>query len=196
MSEKKDEIGVIHGRFQPLHNGHMEDYVLPAAARCERLIVGIANSDPSLTAPHPANPVRAESGSNPFTYYERAMMIRSALVETGIQQSRFMIVPFPINRPELLKHYVPLDATFYVTIYDNWGRYKRELLKSLGLKVEVLFVRESSEKILSATRIRELIAGQGAWQSLVPPAVAESICRTHLDERIRHLLSEQSREKL
>jgi len=190
MSEK-DKIGVVHGRFHPLHNGHLDDYVLPGAERCDYLIVGIANPDPSLTALHPANPRRAEPGSNPFTYYERAAMIRSTLVERGMEQDRFTIVPFPINRPELLHHYVPFDATFYVTIYDDWGRYKRELLRSLGLKVDVLFMRERSEHGISGTRVRELIANLGEWKPLVPTAVATYICQNHLDERLQRLMSKK-----
>lgn len=191
MSEK-DHIGVAHGRFQPIHNGHMEDYILPAAERCEHLIIGIANPDPSLTTPHPANPVRAEPSSNPFTYYERVVMLRSTLVGTGMEQSRLTIVPFPINRPELLQHYVPFDATFYVTIYDDWGRYKKELLKSLGLKVEVLFARERPEHSISATRVRKLIASRGDWKPLVPTAVATYICQNRLEERVQRVLGEKS----
>ena len=33
-------LGMIHGRFQPFHNGHLE-YMVAAAARCTRLAVGI-----------------------------------------------------------------------------------------------------------------------------------------------------------
>jgi len=186
---RKEKLGVVHGRFQPLHNGHMEEYILPAAGMCEHLIVGIANPDPSLTAPHPANQERAAPASNPFTYYERATMIGLALVEQGIALSRFTVVPFPINRPELLPHYVPTDATFYVTIYDDWGRYKRELLKSLGLRVEVLFVRESSERGPSATDVRTLIESKGDWLPLVPTAVATYIRDNGLDEKLRRLYS-------
>lgn len=185
---EKDEVGVIHGRFQPLHNGHMEDYVLPAVERCKHLIVGIANPDPSLTAPHPANPERARASSNPFTYYERAVMIRSTLIERGIEQDRLTIVPFPINKPDLLRYYVPFDATFYVTIYDDWMRYKKELLKSLGLKVEVFFTRERDEHRVSATLVRKLIVDRGEWKSLVPPAVATYICQNQLEERLKRPL--------
>lgn len=38
--------GMIHGRFQPFHNGHLE-YALAALSRCSHLIVGITNPDPS-----------------------------------------------------------------------------------------------------------------------------------------------------
>ena len=186
---KKDEIGVIHGRFQPLHNNHMEDYVLPAVERCRHLIVGIANPDPTLTARHPANRKRAELSSNPFTYYDRMVMLRSTMIEKGMEESQLTIVPFPINKPELFKHYVPLDATFYITIYDDWGRYKRELLESLGLRVVVLFERDIAERGISATRIRELMANQGDWKCLVPAPVAAYVSQRRLDEKLGQPLS-------
>ncbi|MGZ4357283.1 MAG: adenylyltransferase/cytidyltransferase family protein, partial [Gaiellaceae bacterium] len=36
---------MIHGRFQPLHNGHLE-YLRGAAAQSEEVFVGITNPDP------------------------------------------------------------------------------------------------------------------------------------------------------
>ena len=35
---------MIHGRFQPFHNGHLA-YLCGAAARCDELFVGITNPD-------------------------------------------------------------------------------------------------------------------------------------------------------
>jgi cytidyltransferase-like protein len=36
--------GMIHGRFQPFHLGHLE-YLRGAAGRCDEIIVGITNPD-------------------------------------------------------------------------------------------------------------------------------------------------------
>ena len=41
------KIGVIHGRFQLLHNDHLK-YLLAGKKRCEHLVVGITNPDPAL----------------------------------------------------------------------------------------------------------------------------------------------------
>ena len=40
--KKMDKVGVIHGRFQLLHNDHMK-YLLAGKQRCEHLIIGICN---------------------------------------------------------------------------------------------------------------------------------------------------------
>lgn len=98
-------IGVVHGRFQPLHIGHLE-YFLAAKKKCDFLIVGITNPDPSLTKPDESNPHRSLDTSNPFTYFERYTMIKESLLEAGLKRDEFDIVPFPINFPDLIKYYV------------------------------------------------------------------------------------------
>jgi len=99
------ETGVIHGRFQILHLDHMK-YLLAGKALCRHLIVGITNPDPVLTKADPADPARSSAAANPLTYYERTVLLRSALVESGIPLSDFTIVPFPVNRPELYQYYL------------------------------------------------------------------------------------------
>jgi hypothetical protein len=64
------DTGVIHGRFQVLHNDHLK-YLLAGKARCRHLVVGITNPDPFLTKEDAAEPRRSEPGANPLTYFER-----------------------------------------------------------------------------------------------------------------------------
>ena len=90
----KDKIGVITGRFQGLHLGHME-YLLAGAARCEHLIVGITNYAPWEEKPEELQHLsRMTRRSNPFTFYERMVMLRDSLVEAGLPRATFDIVPF------------------------------------------------------------------------------------------------------
>ena len=163
--------GVIHGRFQVPHNDHLR-YLLAGRERCEHLIVGITNPDPGLTRPEAADPNRSAASANPLTYYERLVMLRAALIEAGAPLADFTIVPFPISFPDLYRHYVPMDAVFFLTIYDAWGRQKREYFASLGLSVEVLWDVPPEEKGLSGTDVRRAMAAGGPWEALVPPAVA------------------------
>ena len=41
---------MIHGRFQPFHNGHLE-YLAGAAERSDEVFVGITNPDPARIGP-------------------------------------------------------------------------------------------------------------------------------------------------
>lgn len=182
----KAAVGVIHGRFQMLHNGHME-YLLAGKERCERLIVGISNPDATLMKFTQSNPHRSAAASNPLSFFERHEMIRLALLEAGVAREEFDIVPFPINYPELLGNYVPLDATFYMTIYDDWSEEKRRALEQLGCKVEVMWRRSNEEKEISGTEVREKITAGEPWEQLVPPSVYAYVRQNGIDRRIADL---------
>ena len=180
------ETGVIHGRFQVLHNDHLR-YLLAGKARCRHLVVGITNPDPTLTKADSADPQRSDPVSNPLTYYERYLLIQSALLEAGLSFTDFAVVPFPINLPDLYRHYVPLDATFYLTIYDDWGRKKLKQFQSLGLKTEILWERPFHEKGLNAADIRAKMVEGGSWDKLVPPSTRSLMRRWGIPARLQNL---------
>ena len=178
--------GVIHGRFQVLHYDHRK-YLLAGKARCRHLVVGITNPDPTLTRPDPADPHRSSPLANPLSYYERYLMVRDVLLETGLNQAEFSIVPFPINLPHLYQYYLPLDAVFYLTIYDQWGRRKLEQFQAKGLATEILWEKPADAKGQSSTVIRNLMAAGEPWQHMVPPATARLMQEWDIPTRLRHL---------
>jgi len=183
---KMVETGVIHGRFQIVHNDHMK-YLLAGKARCEHLIVGITNPDPTLIGEDPADFQRSQIISNPLSYYERYVMVKNALFEAGIGRREFSIVPFPVNFPELYRYYVPLDATFFLTIYDEWGKKKLEMFQSLGLKTEIMWERSIEEKGLTGTEIRRRIVSGIAWKHLIPPSTHMLLRKWGILKRLRDL---------
>jgi nicotinamide mononucleotide adenylyltransferase len=182
------EVGVIHGRFQVFHNDHLK-YALAGKARCRHLVVGITNPDPELTRDDPADPQRSDPASNPLTYYERYVMVREVLIEAGLTYREFSMVPFPINFPQLYRYYVPLDATFYLTIYDDWGRRKLEQFRAVGLRTEVLWMRSLDEKGLRASDIRKKMASGAPWEHLVPHQTTRLMKDWGIPERIGRLLA-------
>jgi nicotinamide-nucleotide adenylyltransferase len=177
-----DKIGVIHGRFQMLHMGHME-YLIAGKNRCDRLIIGICNPDENLTKFNNVCPHRSKAQSNPLTYFERYEMIKGAMIEAGHQS--FDIVPFPINFPSLIFNYVPKGATFYMTIYDKWGEEKKYMLENIGCNVEVMWYRTDDERFTSGTEVRSRIINQEKWEELVPPFVYKYVVEHGIDKRIR-----------
>jgi len=180
------ETGVIHGRFQVMHNDHLK-YLMAGKARCRHLVVGITNPDPTLTRKDSADPHRSSPVANPPTYFERYTMVRSALMEVPLDPLDFSIVPFPINLTHLYQYYVPLDSTFFLTIYDEWGRRKLEQFRALGLKTEVLWVKSPQEKGLSASDIRRRVAAGEPWEHLVPPSTCALMKKWGIPERLRNL---------
>jgi nicotinamide-nucleotide adenylyltransferase len=117
------------------------------------------------------------------------------LKEAKLAPDDFSIVPFPINIPTLYRYYVPLSATFYLTIYDDWGRRKLKQFKSLGLKTVVLWERSIVEKGISAQDVRRRIATGKPWEDLVPASTAAMLKQWSIPERINDLYDAHSSEK-
>jgi nicotinamide mononucleotide adenylyltransferase len=180
------EIGVIHGRFQVLHNDHVR-YLLAGKALCRHLVVGITNPDPLLTRRDETDPVRSEPADNPLTYYERLVLVRDALLEAGVELMDFTVVPLPINMPDLYGQYVPLDAVFFLSIYDDWGRRKHSFFQSLGLKTHVLWEVPPERKGISGAEVRRRMVSKEPWEHLAPPSVVTHCRIWGIPERIRQL---------
>ena len=181
------ERGVIHGRFQVLHLKHME-YLLAAKMRCRILYIGITHPDIII---YPASSPRDIHGTierdNPLTYIERYEIIRNGLLEFGVKREDFEIIPFPVSRPETFLQYAPEDAVYYMSLCGEWDKEKYEILRSYGLKVEILWERYGEEKGITGAQIREMIAENGDWKQYVPKAVAEYMESHGIVERIRKL---------
>lgn len=190
MSANQDpipyDVGVIHGRFQVLHNDHLR-YLLAGKALCRHLVVGVTNPDPTLTRERSADPHRSRPEANPLTYYERQALVRAALGGAGVPAEAFTVVPLPINFPELYGHYVPLDAVFFLTIYDDWGREKLRQFQELGLRTHVLWEVPPEAKGMSGSEVRRRMAGGEPWEPLVPPTVAALLNQWEIPGRLQLL---------
>jgi len=163
---------MIHGRFQPFHNGHLE-YLCGAAKRSDEVFVGITNPDPSHVKPEASDPVRHLPESNPYTYAERMLMVKAAAADAGLAGERLHVIPFPVNTPEVWDSYVPRDVVQYIRLFSDWGGTKLDRLRSAGFQVVVL--DEGAEKELSGADVRAAIREGRDWEQLVPPGVASVI---------------------
>ena len=164
--------GMIHGRFQPFHNGHLE-YFAGAAERSHEVFVGITNPDPARIKPEPSDPQRHLPDSNPWSYADRLLMVKAAAADLGLDLARVHVIPFPVNEPELWAAYVPDGVTQYIRLFSEWGGTKLERLRAAGYEVVVL--DEGAEKGVSGADVRDALRDGGDWQSLVPPGVARVI---------------------
>jgi nicotinamide-nucleotide adenylyltransferase len=160
---------MIHGRFQPFHNGHLE-YLRGAADRCDEVFVGITNPDPTRIRPEPADPLRHLPESNPYTYVERLLMVKAAAVDAGLDLARVHVIPFPVNEPELWPAYVPDDVVQFIRLFSDWGGTKLDRLREAGY--EVVILDEGTEKEISGAQVRAAMRDGGDWARLVPPGVA------------------------
>ena len=182
MAEMYD-IASAHGRFQPLHLGHVE-YLLAAKQRCRFLYVGVTQyilsrlENTSESAPHRAEPI-----SNPMTFFERQAMIRDVLLECGVPHMEFGVVPFPIEDIAILPEFLPLEVPVLTTIYEEWNREKIARLRAAGYVVEVLYA--DRERVYSGMEIRRLImTGDTRWKELVPAATIRWVERIGMGQRL------------
>lgn len=174
MSKPRRSVGAVCGRFQPFHWGHAE-YVRAAKELCDRLIIGITNPDPVSWDAVSESPHRHLADANPFSYYERMDMIRAALPELGIGHQDVEFVPFPILNPSLIRYYVPPQTLVFLTIYDEWGQKRCDLIRNEGLNVEVLWTRKPGEKVTTGSYIRETIRRNGLWRQCLPEGTARCL---------------------
>jgi nicotinamide-nucleotide adenylyltransferase len=166
----KTKRGMIHGRFQPFHNGHLE-YLRGAAERSDEVWIGITNPDPTRIKPEASDPLRHLPESNPFSYAERLLMVKAAAADLGLEPATVHVIPFPVNEPELWPAYVPADVTQFLRLFSAWGGTKLERLREAGY--EVVILDEGAEKEISGADVREALREGRDWDSLVPPGVAQ-----------------------
>lgn len=165
--------GSVHGRFQPFHNGHL-DYVLQAFERADFISVGLTQIFKPLKTDAPG---RNSPNSNPLTFQQRSNLIKAALVEAGIDHSRFEIVPFPIETSTRLREFIEPGTTCFTTELTPWNSEKIRLLKREGYEVHSLKVSEIDDlRVSTGTKIRAKIrTNDGSWEKLVPRSVAQLI---------------------
>ena len=84
MNSKKR--GLLIGRMQPVHNGHIE-IIKQILEEVDEIIIGIGSAQLSHEL------------KNPFTAGERLMMLNQALAENDIERNRYYIIPMEdVNR--------------------------------------------------------------------------------------------------
>lgn len=169
---KRKNRGLLIGRMQPVHNGHIE-VIKETLEEVDEIIIGIGSAQLSHEL------------KDPFTAGERVLMMRNALIEEGIDLNKTYIIPIEdINRNKLWVSQVEMVSPPFKKVYSG---------NSL---VQVLFSEEGYEviapelfdrKVLSGTEIRKRILRDENWQSLVPKATVDIIEEINGVDRIKHL---------
>ncbi len=164
--------GLYVGRFQPFHLGHLEA-IKEILKEVEEVIVVIGSAQYSHTI------------NNPFTAGERLVMIRGALEEAEIDPARVWIVPVPDVHLHMMwvsavEGYTPK----FEVVYSNESLTRRLFMES-GYKVKSIPFFE--RQFYSSTVVREKMAIDESWTTLVPKTVAEFVEEIDGVNRIRDL---------
>ncbi len=164
--------GVLIGRFQPPHKGHVEVFK-QILREVDELIVGIGGAQESHTL------------ENPFTAGERMLMITRALAEAGVNLSRVHIIPIPdVNNNAIwVSHVISLSPPFSV-VYSGNPLVKR-LFKEAGFKTKT--PPPFKRKEYWGTNIRDRMINGRRWENLVPKSVVEVMREINAVERMKDL---------
>ncbi len=164
--------GLYVGRFQPFHTGHLET-IKEALKEVEELVIVIGSAQYSHN-PH-----------NPFTAGERIVMIRGALKEANIKQSKIWIVPVPDVHLHMLwvsalEGYTP----HFETVFSNEPLTRRLFTEK---KYKVKKIQFFERKQYNSTLIRQKMLTDESWKKFVPKSVVDYIEKIDGINRLRDL---------
>ncbi|HET6809267.1 MAG TPA: nicotinamide-nucleotide adenylyltransferase [Nitrososphaera sp.] len=154
--------GLMLGRFQPFHKGHLA-LTKQILSECDELVIIIGSAQFNFI------------DKDPFSAGERVLMIHEALKEEGIDLSRCYIIPVvnDENNARWLAYLRSMVPPFDVLYSGNdFVKYLARSQDS-GIAIKEPMFAEINE--YNGTNIRHLMQDGKPWEHLVPPAVAKVI---------------------
>ncbi|MCI4330957.1 MAG: nicotinamide-nucleotide adenylyltransferase [Thermoplasmata archaeon] len=164
--------GLLVGRFQPFHLGHLSVVRTIRAQRADApLILGIGSAQASHTA------------DNPFTAGERFEMISRALAEAGVDHCE-PVPLFDIDRHAVWVAHLTSILPPFDLVYTN-NPLTRVLFEDAGFRVEAPALVDRVR--FEGTSVRRSMVSGDTWRECVPTAVATYLREIHGPERLRLL---------
>ena len=154
--------GLMLGRFQPFHKGHLE-LTKQILSDCDELVIIIGSAQFNFI------------DKDPFSAGERVLMIHEALKEAGIDLSRCYIIPVANdeNNARWLAYLRSMVPPFDVLYSGN--DFVKYLARSQDSNIEIKEPVFAEVNEYNGTNIRHLMQDGKPWEHLVPPAVAKVI---------------------
>jgi len=161
--------GLMMGRFQPFHLGHL-DLVRQILKECDEVIILVTSAQFNYL------------GKDPFTAGERIEMIHNSLKESEVDLTRCMVIALEnqfniATWTSYLKSMLPSFDKVY-----SGNDYVKMLLDDSDIKViKPTFLDRSS---YNATKIRSMIMSGDNWEQFVPFAVSSFIKKINGKNRL------------
>lgn len=152
MEKKKYEVGLLIGRFQPFHNGHL--YLIKESLKqVEKLVIGIGSSN-------------IRDSDNPFDFETRKKMIETVFEKESLEEKLLKVVPIPDvhDDDEWLKIVLEEAGKFDVNIGQN--EWTNGILEKAGYKI--LRLPFYKRYIFEGKKIRSLMQKRREWKDRVP----------------------------
>lgn len=168
--------GLMVGRFQPFHRGHLA-LSAQILEECDELVIAIGSAQFNFIE------------KDPFTAGERVVMAHGALAEAGLDLARCYIIPVENhdNNAMWLANLRSMVPEFHFLYSGN--DYVKHLARSQDPRIEIRQPRFEKKDEYNGSHIRGLALSGGKWKQLVPAAVAREIERIGGIERMRLISS-------
>jgi len=162
--------GLLIGRFQPFHLGHLKALQF-ALTKVDKLWVGLGSSN---------GPIEK---NNPFTAEERKEMILSSIDDSMKGRISIYFIPDVDNHVKWIEKIDTIVPKFDI-IFSN-----DELTKHLYSKrtIQVIPIPFLNRDKLSGTNIRNLIISDQKWENLVPDGTKNFLINTDAKEHLKNL---------
>ncbi|MGV7225515.1 MAG: nicotinamide-nucleotide adenylyltransferase [Nitrosopumilus sp.] len=162
--------GLLIGRFQPFHLGHLEALQF-ALSKVDKLWVGLGSSNKPIEK------------NNPFTAEQRKEMILSSIDDTMKEKISIYFIPDLDNHMKWIEKIDTIVPKFDI-IFSN-----DELTKHLYSKrnIQVISIPFLNRDSLSGTHIRDLIISDQKWDDLVPQGTRNFLKKSNVKDLLKIL---------
>jgi len=165
----KKTTGVLWGRFNPPHKGHIA-LIRRLAKRVDALVIAVGNSETSDTM------------RDPFSGVERVRMMKSYLREQKIVVKDVVAVADGDSWTSSVDNLFEKCGSFDVLFTDH-----KAITRLVGTRAKVIGFKRHGH--FSSTLVRDSIAEGGDWESMTGSSVASLIKRYGGVKRIRRAYS-------
>jgi len=162
--------GLLIGRFQPFHLGHL-DAVLFGLSRTENLFIGVGSSN------------KSNERKNPFSAEERTEMIISSIESSMIDRLKIFDIP-DVDNHEKWTFEIDQIVPKYDVVFTN-DEFTKTLFEKR--KIDVIPVVLKDREKFSGTNVRQLITDDKNWQDLVPRGARKVLYKINAIERLKNL---------
>ena len=162
--------GIIIGRFQPFHLGHL-DALKFALSKVDNLWIGIGSSN------------KLNQKQNPFSAEERKEMILSSIDRSISDKIEIFSIPDLENHKKWVENINSIAPKFDIVFTND--KLTQSLYSKRGTKV--ISVPFTNRDVLSGTKIRNKIEFDQNWEHLVPEGTKKILQKIDAKNRLKSL---------
>ncbi len=170
--------GLLIGRFQPFHKGHL-GAINQIMKECNSLIIGVGSAQEERTS------------VNPLSGGERITIIKKVLEKRGLESIEIYPVP-DLNCHPAWPYYVETILPKFDKVYGN-SQVVLDLFDSVGYQTGK--IEKIERKKYSGTVIRKNIREGREWKDHVPKEVYEFVEDINMEKRLRPPIESKSKSE-